>query len=277
MNPSSPSNADAPAGVTFKVSTRALTADFLAARADESSRELGSVDAAALVALLGKLSVLDPTEIHEADPQLIATGRRGRFSIRPARDRFLLRSATDAGQNFVELSAEDVPSFLDGRDIAPAKPAAISSRVLDVHPGGPKRAAAFALFALSALVVAVSAWLTFRTTEIDPDSDYEAVTAATEVATLRATTVGTYVSGSGDDERTLEIAPDGSVRYREFGPGGEPSGDRKGASTAARRRSDKTIVLRVKDLGPVEVKSPDTLIFAHDTYQRRSAGGAAPP
>jgi hypothetical protein len=277
MNPSSPSNADTPAGVTFKVSTRALTADFLAARVDESNRELGSVDAAALAALLEKLAALDPTEIHDADPQLIATGRRGRFSIRPVRGRFLLRSATDAGQNFVELSAADVPAFLDGRDLAPTDTASPPVPVTAIRTDGSKRATAFALFALSILVVALSAGLTFRTTEVDPDSDYEAVTAATEVAARRATAAGTYVSGSGDDERTLEVAPDGAVRYREYGPNREISDDREGSSTVARRRADKMIVLRVKDLGTVDLKTPDSVIFARDTYQRRPAGGSVHP
>ena len=71
MNPSSPSNVDHPAGPTFKVTSRALSADLSTARSDESVRELGTPDGAGLVALMEKLAVLDASEVAEADPQLV--------------------------------------------------------------------------------------------------------------------------------------------------------------------------------------------------------------
>ncbi len=276
MNPSSSSNADSPTGPTFKVSTRALTVDLGAARLEESARDLGDIDRSGLGALLEKLGTLDPGEVAEADPHLLVTGRRGRFTVRPARDRFVLRSATDAAQNYLELAAAEVPDFLDGAEIQPAAPPPPSAPAVVAHPAETRLALALTLFALTALIVAGSAWWTFRPDDLDPDAEYVAIEAPAEVATLRQQAAGTYGNGAGDDERTLEISSDGAVRYREYGPGHELADDRTGASRLARRAADQAIVLRVADLGPIELKNANTAVFARDAYQRRPAPAAAP-
>ena len=268
MHPSTSLNADSPAAPTFKVTTRALTADLAAARSDESSRELGALDSDGLVALLGKLAALDPSEVAEADPHLVVTGRRGRFTIRPGRERFLLRSSTDA-QNYLERAASEIPSFLDGKDISSPTPSDAPAPVVVRPPAETKLVLALTLFALAALIVATSAWLTFRPDEVDPGSDYVPVTAPAETITMRQQAIGTYASGTGDDERVLEITADGTARYREYGPGREPVDEHAGNYTLARRRADQVAVLRVSGLGTIELKGPDTLVFARDSYQRR--------
>jgi hypothetical protein len=35
--------------------------------------------------------------------------------------------------------------------------------------------------------------------------------------------------------------------------------------------------LRVPDLGPIELKLPNTVTFARDIYQRRTSAGTSPP
>jgi hypothetical protein len=269
MSPSSPSNAEVPPGGDFKVSTRALAADLSSAHAEESSRELGSVDAARLLALLEKLSALDAAVVAEADPQIVVSARRGRFTIRPSQGRLLIRPAADGGQNYWEFNAADVPAFLEGRDAPGGVPADPTDPVDVAPPPKTRLPLALSLFAIAASAMALSAWLTFRPVEWDAASLYAPITTPAEVATLRQTQAGLYVSGGGDDERSLEVDARGGVRYREYGPGRAVSTDRGGASTLARRRADGILVLRVSHLGSVEIKDADTLMFARDSYRRQ--------
>jgi hypothetical protein len=125
------------------------------------------------------------------------------------------------------------------------------------------------LFAAAATVVTLSAWLTFRPVEWDAASLYAPITAPAEITALRQAQTGLFISGGGDDERSLEIDPRGLVRYREYGPGRSVSSDRGGPSTLARRRSDGILVLRVSHLGSVEIKDADTVVFARDSYRRQ--------
>jgi hypothetical protein len=276
MNPSSSSNADTPAGPIFRVTTRALAGDLSAACVDESARDLGAVDAPCLLALLEKLAALAATEVAEADPHLVVAARRGRFTIRPARNRFLVRSATDGAQGYLELSAAEVPEFLEGRDVRPAVPAEAPVPLAPPPQAETRLVLAMALFGLAVLSVAVSVWVTFfRSEQVDPDSDYVVIAAPAEVAGIRQQAAGLYACGVGDDERTLELSPAGNARYREYGPDRALTDEREGRYAIARRRSDQRTVLRVEGLGPIEVSDSATLVFARDTYQRRS--GAEPP
>lgn len=269
MSPSSPSNADAPGGAGYKIATRALTADLSAARTDESSRDLGTVDEPGLRALLEKLSALDPSDVAEADPQLVVSARRGRFTLRPGQGRILIRSATDGGQHYWEMAAGEVPDFLNGKEIPEAPTTSAPEAVVVVHPVETKLALALSLFAAAVLIVAISAWLTFRPNDWDPESMYDPIAASAEAEAQRKSAVGLYGNGGGDDERTLEIDARGHVRYREYGPGRELADDRSGPATLARRRADRALVLRVTELGTIELKDPDTIVFARDAYQRR--------
>jgi hypothetical protein len=277
MNPSSPSNVDHPVGPTFKVTSRALSADLSTARSDESVRELGTPDGAGLVALMEKLAVLDASEVAEADPQLVVTGRRGRFTVRPGRGLFLLRSATDGTQNYLELPAAEIPAFLDGKEMPSAAPVDSVDPLVVSRPTKTRLTLALTLFALAVLIVAASGWFTFRPAELDPASDYVTISASADAATLRQQAIGTYVSGSGDDERILEVTANGTARYREYGTGHELVAEREGSCTVARRRKDQTVVLRVSSLGTIELTKRDTLTFAGDAYQRRPTPGSANP
>jgi hypothetical protein len=277
MSPSSPSNADSAGGTDYKVSSRALAADLAVASIHESARDLGSVDTPALVALLEKLAALDASAVAEADPQLVVTARRGRFTIRPGRGRLLLRLATGGDQSYWELTAAEVPGFLDGREL-PNAPSGTPDGDLPVEaPVETRLALALTLFAATFLIVAASAWLTFRPDDVDPAALYGAAPAPAEAAAAALSAAGTYVNGGGDDERVLEIAADGTVHYREYGPGREVVDERRGQGNLVHRLADRALVLRVPDLGPIELKPPNTVIFARDTYQRRTSVGTSPP
>jgi hypothetical protein len=267
MNPSSSSNADA-AGPVFKVASRALAADLSAARIEESSRDLESTDTAGLLALLGRLAALDPADFGDADPHLVVGGRRGRFAIRPAGGRLVVRTAGADDASYLVLEPAAIPAFLDGRDL-PAASADLPDAGAPAAPASPRRALAGALFAAAGLAVAVSAWLTFRPVEIDPASAYIPIADATEADVLRRQTVGVFVTGPADDERFLEIHADGIVRYRETAPEGEPAADRSSPGTLARRRDLGTPVIRTDGLGTIDVTGADTLVYARETYVRR--------
>lgn len=275
MNPSSSSNADA-AGPVFKVASRALSIDLSAARVQESSRDLGSTDTAGLLVLLGRLVALDPADFGDADPHLVVGGRRGRFAVRPAGGRLIVRAAGADDSAYLVLDPAAVPAFLDGRDPAPA-PAEPSEVAAPAAPTPRRRGLAGALFAAAALAIALSAWITFRPVEVDPASAYIQLADTAETAALRQQTVGVFVTGPADDERSLEVRADGSVRYRESAPDGQPAVDRSVPAVLARRRDRGTPVIRADGLGTIDVTGADTLVYARETYRRRSPVPPARP
>ena len=201
--------------------------------------------------------------------------RSGRFTGRPSHGRLLLRSATDGTGNYWELPAAEIPAFLEGTETQATAPAAVSEPTIIVHPTETRLALALTLFALAFLVVALSVWLTFRPDELDPDSLYAVISVPSEAIATRQKAVGYYVAG--EDERTIEINPDGTVRYREYGPGHQLTVEHIGPGAAARRRADQAIVLRVPNLGTIELRSPDTVVYARDVYQRRPIAGSPNP
>lgn len=276
MNPSSSSSAEPAPRVTYKVSTRGLSADLTTVGADESSRDLGPLELAPLAELLSRLARLDPAQVGDHDPHLIITGARGRFAVRPGRGKLVLRDAAAPHQSYLELNAADVPAYLDGHDPVAVPSTQESASVVAELPPSQTRHPAFgwAAFALAAALVAGSAFWTFREESVDPANDYIELTLPEATALVRQS-AGIYTYGSGDDERRIELRADGSASYQEFESGRVLAQQRDGTAVPALRRTDRLPVLRVAGLGPIEIRSADSVVFARDAY-RRVAETAAP-
>ncbi len=278
MNPSSSSNAEPAPRATYKVSTRGLSADLTTVGADESSRDLGPLELGPLAELLSRLARLDLAQVGDDDPHLIITGPRGRFAVRPGRGKLVLRDAAAPHQSYLELHAADVPAYLDSHDpvTAPTTPET-ASVATELPPARTRHPAlGWAAFTLSAALVAGSAFWTFREESVDPAEDYIELTLPESTALVRKS-AGVYTYGSGDDERRLELRADGSASYQEFESGRVLAQQRDGTAAPALRRTDRVPVLRVGGLGPIEIRSADSVVFARDAYKRVAETAAPAP
>lgn len=272
MHPSSSSNAEPAAGPTFKVVSRALSADLTTASVTESGRDLGTKSAVELAELLARLAALDPAQFADADPHFLVTGRRGRFTIKPGRGQLLLQAVGGQDTAYFALPVDQVPAYLDGRDPV-AVPAGETTPASTAVAGGAasRGPLAFALFALAIVLVAGSAYFTFQTEDVDPVSDYEPIAAAHEVAAVRQQTAGTFATGDEPGERSLEVRADGALIYREATTGSDEADERQGMYAVVRRRADRVMILRVAGFGPIEARADGTLFYAGETYRRRGA------
>lgn len=274
MNPSSSSNAEPASGPTFKVACRELSADLGTADVTESGCELGSLSAGELTGLLVKLAALDPTTFGEADPHLLVSSRRGRFIVKPGRGKLLLRSTGEQDAAYFELPVDQTPAYLDGKDPVAgslSEPAAIAAEPTGTWRSNP--ALAVAMFVVAAALVASSAFLTFRTDEVDPVSAYTPVTAAGDVAAVRQKIIGTFATGDEPDDRTLVVRADDTLTYQEPAAGAEAPDERSGPFAVMRRRSDQVTVLRVEGFGTIEVRADGSLLYAGESYRRRNPAG----
>lgn len=270
MNPSSSSNADPARSPSFRATTRCLSADLATADAGESARDLGTLSAEKLAEILARLGALDAAQLMDADPQVVVTARRGRFVIRPGRGKLILREAHDTQQSYFELTAAEVPSYLDNLDYVAASPPSetVATGIQPVPPK--KRSVAYMLFAATGLLVVISAFLTFRTDEVDPASDYAPITDAGRIATIRHQVAGTFATEGESGGRILQISPDGVVRYREPIAGSTDFDERTATCTPAVRRGSDTPLLRTSELGPIEIRDAATLVYAREIYKRRA-------
>lgn len=269
MNPSSSLNADPARSPSFRVSTRCLSADLTTADAGESARDLGTLSTEKLAEVLTCLGAFDPTQLLDADPQVVVTARRGRFFIRPGRGKLILREAHDAQQSYFELPAAEVPSYLDDRDYVPTTPPAEMPAASTSPVRSKKPAVAAALCTIAVLLAGISALFTFRTEEIDPSSDYTPITDPARIAAIRQQVTGTYATDGDEGGRVLHLSADGTVRYREPIAGSAEADERTATYTPAVRRGADTPLLRTSSLGPIEIRDAATVVYARETYTRR--------
>ncbi|MBP6508173.1 MAG: hypothetical protein KA257_11475 [Opitutaceae bacterium] len=262
------SNAE-PAGATpFQVSTRDLSEDFSSVGASHSVRDLGALGHAQFTALLGNLLAIDAMQLLDGNPHLLVTAKRGRFTVQPSKGKLMLREAGQPNASFMELSAAEVPDWLDQRETT-AGGATNDSPAATAQPGtDPRRAQLVALlFAVTLIALAVSVYFTFiRTAPIDADVSYTEVPAA-QLATLRPQVLGSYTTLRGDC--TLDIRADGTLVYGEADATAGPTETWNDNYTFA-LRDGVTPVLRMKELGPVEIVNAQTVLYAGDTYTRKN-------
>lgn len=263
MNPSSSSNADRAEGPIFHVLTRALSAGFVMAGDDESSHDLGSLDATQLADTVAKLVALDPDAAPHADPHLVVKTRRGQFAVRPQRGRCLVQAMPDTGQAFVELAPHEVVPYLVGQDSGSGPTAEDGAAPAEPVSGAHTGLAVLGL-AVSLLVLAGSAYFSFRSDPADPDSAYAPLAHAESVLVQ---CVGRFATGTGEGEHVLVIRADDTLSWHEIGPNHTAVDERVETYTVALRAGQP--VLRATGLGPIAIHSPAALIFAQQTYTRQ--------
>jgi hypothetical protein len=269
MPPSTSSNAEPGRTASYKVASRQLAADMASAGTSYGARDLGKLDPGQLVEVLTKLGALDAGQLQDSDPYLVVTARRGRFLVRPANGRLRLSEADNPARAFLELAAGDVPDYLDGVDSpAPAEDPVIGTTV--VEPTNTRMGLVVGLLSASVLLVAGSAYFTFRTeSSVELAEDYLPVSSAEKHASLVSQFFsGTFGSGAGDGSRAIVLSTSGTVRLIEYGPDYAVASEQQDTFKVVLRQG--TIpVARTTALGPIESRDADTLVYAGDIYKRQ--------
>lgn len=267
MNPSSSSNADAPRVPLFHVRTIGVSADFTRAAPDESTHDLGDVDRDCLEQVLARLGALEASAPGEADPQLLVKTGRGLFRVSPQLGRWLVKPSGAADQSWTRLEKSEIVAYLAEIEPTPASAFAAPEAPPGESATSARTGLVVLLAAVSALVVAGSAYFTFQPDPLDPDSAYESLSPSTE-ASAQAQAIGRFVTSVENDRRALEIREDGTLRWIEYGENGAVANERQVPYVLARR--DGRTVLRAEDMrGPITLLGPDTLSYAKETYSRQ--------
>lgn len=268
MNPSSSSNADPAPGHVFHVQTRAVSADLTVAGNDESSLDLGNLDRARFEEILAKLAALEVPPASDADPHFVVKAHRGRFVVRPHRGRWLVELAGSVEYASVELATGKVADYLCGFELTVGASPVAPLELLTESSAPTRTGLIVLLSAVSAFALAASAYFTFRPNPTDPDSAYAPLTSTAQIDTLKAQTVGRFITASEDEGRALEIRADGTLTWIEYAHDKSASNERVERYAFARRNGQP--VLRVPELGgPITIEGPNTLVYAHETYTRR--------
>lgn len=269
MTPSTSSSPNPAGEATFKVGTRELSADLSAVGTEQGARDLGTVSATRFAEILTRLAGLAAGAVFDADPHLVVTARRGRFLVRPSRGKLHLFDANDTTRTPLELTAAEVPAYLEGTEISAATPEVASlASSSEAVANRTRMGLVVGMLTLSALSVATSAYFTFRSTSIDADVSYTTVSAPAELASLRAQFAGEFTTGTGPNSRTLTLRPDGKLTLVEHGPDQLVVVQLADTYQVA-LRDGQIAVARTATLGPIELRDAKTLFYAGELYTRR--------
>ena len=278
-------------GPTYQVSTRELSADFSRVGPDEPPRDLGAIDGPQFLRQLEQLVALDPLKLVDADPQLIVTVKTGRFLIQPQGGKLLVRPVSALDQIFFKFAPAEIPPFLDGAPPPPPKTftTLIGSAALRAESAPPipqpetppapaagkkssRRFILGALVGLALIVAGGSAWFFLQAAPPPPAparvSAFDPITSPTQLSSLQKRFVGTYATSGEAGERMLELRPDGSFRYQEFGASLAVTKNDTGSYTFALRHGTPTPVLRAPVLGPVEIRDENSLVVREAVFTR---------
>lgn len=296
--PSSP-GPSGPRGPTYQVATRELSADFASVGPEHNARELGAIDGGQFLKLLEQLVAIDAIKLIDADPQIIVTVKSGRFLIQPQSGKLLVRPVNALDQVFFRFAPAEIPPFLDGAP--PPGPKAFTTLIGSAtiraestppvpmpaanSPPAPEKKSGRSLILAGLVVLALavaggSAWFFLQTSAPPPPlpkaasarvPELDAIIAPGQLASLQQRFAGTYVTSGEAGERLLELKPDGTFKYQEFGSSLAVTKHDNGTYSFALRHGTPTPVVRAPVLGPVEIRDENSLFLRGALFTRLPA------
>lgn len=252
----------------YTVTVRGVSPDLREVASYLGEQQVGDITSGQLQELLEKMVALDPVLVAEVDPQMIIAARRGRFSAKPNLGKVLLQPAGELNADFTQLEPSDVPAWLD--QAAVSTPASTDTAEAALIGGTSattrKRRLALLFLLVSVATLAVSAYFTFQPTPLIPDSAFTPITDQVKLATLRQQVAGHFANEDGNSE--LIVRPDGQLRHVERNEP-ESAPDETVDTYELMTMTGTGAVLRAKELGPVIIQGPDTLVLNGDPHYRR--------
>jgi hypothetical protein len=149
-----------------------------------------------------------------------------------------------------------VPSIPASATLPPIPPAPQPKKI--------NRGLVIAIVALFVLTAAGSGWILYRPVPPPPphivtSTEFD-VTSLVDLASLKKRFVGTYATnGETGGERLLELRPDGTFKYQEFGDGVARTANRTGTYTFALHHGTTKPLIRASDLGTIDIRDEKTL------------------
>ncbi len=215
-----------PTPSSHPVKLRGISADFSEISAHLEDQDLGDITAEALTELLEKFAAIDPVKLVDYEPEILLSGRRGRFSVRSHQGKLNVQATGDSTAAFQTIPATAIPEWLDQAEGTPLSAGSVDpakEEPVITDPGSSRQGLVTFLLILSLIAVGTSAYFTYQPAAIDNPKDYTAITDAGEIARIDQQARGRFVNVDGsvelrieDDRRVVLLETDGSDNtYRE--------------------------------------------------------------
>lgn len=173
------------------------------------------------------------------------------------------------------VPAAPIYGAFPSRPVTPASapPPATSAKSAPRRPAG-----RVVLISLGLAVVVGGAALWFfsgRTPAVPPTppspapvAEFDRIDTPGLVPTLQARVVGTYATSGEGSERLLELRPDGTFHFQEFGSGLATTANRNGTYVFAFRHGTQTPLIRASGLGTIELRDDQSLFCQQAVFKR---------
>ena len=253
----------------FPTQLRGISADFSEISLGLEEIDLGSLSEESLIDLLKRFLAIDPVDLIDADPEIIITGRRGRYSVKNSHHKLTLRPVADPMAAFVELSAEEIPSWMDQTDSLLQPEDHTSKRnqaILLIHQRSPRQYYVAALMIISLGIFGATVYYSFRPAPINDEAEYQPVKNPQKIATLNKMAVGRFTNIDAsvkilvqDNNRLVLIKLDG------------PQHRQKNESTHPYKfmtNAKGEPVLYTSEIGVINLINQSTLRDNGDAYRR---------
>ena len=256
-----------PTASTFSTQLRGISPDFSEIKQGLEEYDLGYLTAETLIELLKRFLAIDPLEIVNADPEIVITGRRGRYRVKNSINKLTLTPVSDPLAAFVELSADEIPHWLDQPDpsVLQADPPDYSPDILLPRVSSSRRYLVAALMMISLGFLCATIYFSFQPTPINNEDDYRPIKNAQTIASLRKKVVGHYANVDGSVK--IVVQDDRLVLRVSNGP--NHSHTDESAYTYEFKTSKKgETVLFSREIGVIILTDRATLRYNGDSYRR---------
>jgi hypothetical protein len=249
----------------FQVATISLSADARQANAALGTTPLGEVSRADLFALLERFRQIDAVQNIEAEPHFSINAPAGKFLVRTGQGKLFLYNARDSSAPYAELTTAEIITQLETSSSSrapfsehiPSPPAS--------PPRAPHRGIAAAILVTGFALNGYTLYSVFYVEEVNSRPDVTLITDAAELKMRRHDVVGVFATGGKPGDRTIEISPDGRVKFSELGL---RTGAAETTDTYRVGRHAGKLCLATTDSGTIDVLNIDALIYYRDTYRR---------
>ena len=201
-----------------KVSTNQLDAEARHAGVQHGSIVHGSLDANKLIELLENFRSVDPMELIDSDPQIMAVGNGCKLSIRTVRKKLFVYNVENMNEAATEMTPAEIVQRLGNTTpetavaAAPVEATEPSSMPTDPRPTGAGKA--WLLVVAIVLVNSYTGYSLFQQSRTEKWG-ITFILDDNEIARQCRIFAGTYATGS----HTLMVGKDGSLQYSETGTG----------------------------------------------------------
>jgi hypothetical protein len=251
-----------------KVSTACLDAEARHVGVQHGSIVHGSLDANKLIELLENFRSIDPMELIDSDPQILAVGNGCKLTIRTVRKKLFVYNAEDMNEAAAEMTPAEIVQRLGtatpATAVAPAPVEETGPSSLPTEPGPARAGKVWLLVAVIVLVNSYTGYSIFQQSRTEKWG-ITFVLDDNEIAKQCRIFAGTYATGSAPGSHALIVGKDGSLQYGETGTE-KKSALWTGTYHIALRGQETC--LSIDGGGIINASDSNTLNYAGETFHR---------